>query len=97
MRVAVRTGRCGFEDVNLLEVVGESVDDVAVFVTELDLREHGHTLLLDSHSGRLHAHTHTHTHSERGVGRGVSWRHGTSWGRQASATSRDRQINSGGQ
>ena len=58
-----RTGRCGFEDVNLLEVVGESVDDVAVFVTELDLREHGNTLLLDGHSGRLHAHTHAHTHT----------------------------------
>jgi len=61
--VAVRTGRCGFEDVNLLEVVGESVDDVAVFVTELDLREDGDTLLLDGHSGRLHAHTHTHAHT----------------------------------
>jgi len=43
--------------VNLLEVVRQGVDDVAVFVTELDLSEHGHTFLLDRHSGRLYTRT----------------------------------------
>ena len=57
----IRTGRRGFEDVYLLEVVGESVDDVAIFVAELDLGKHGDTLLLHRHSRRLHTYAHGHT------------------------------------
>jgi len=49
----LRTGRCGFEDVDLREVVSDSVDDVAVLVTELDLGEHSHTFLLHCYSRGL--------------------------------------------